>query len=81
MYPNVFGPALTPVYPLKMAKIKNSHRTILSSCPFGVQMDPGSKIKRSQLRLAPFHQKPVIKGKVIMQQSVVPHIKLVFFQL
>ena len=35
---------------------------------FGVHMDPGSKIKRSQLRLAPLSQKPHINVYLLVKQ-------------
>ena len=35
---------------------------------FWVQMGPGSKIKRSQLRLAALFQNPLIKGLLLVKQ-------------
>ena len=71
----VFDPTLTLIYPLKMAKIKNSQWAIQNSCNqdsisfqlsmmiiISFQMGPGSKFKRSELRLAPLFQKSCIKG-------------------
>ena len=44
-------------------------------------MGPGSKIKRSQLRLAPLFQKPLTKGLDVGETvSVVLHFKLALFQ-
>ena len=81
---SVFGPTLTPIYPLKMAEIKNSQLTIQiiqnqSPISFQISMktiitfcsiwtffrydwviDPGSKIIKSQLKLASLSRKSLI---------------------
>ena len=73
----VLGPTLTTIYPLQMVEIKNSHQAIQMSQNQGSISFPFSmkaiitfcsiwaifsKIKKSQLRLAPLFQKPLIKG-------------------
>ena len=81
---SVFGPALTQIYPLKMAVIKNSQlatqiiqnqspisfqlsvKTRITFCSiwtfFGYDwvMGSGPKTNRSQFRLVPLFQKPLI---------------------
>ena len=83
-------PTSTPIYPLKMVKIRNSYlgypdqsklRPYLVSifnenynfliCYLGgflLQMGSGSKLKRSQLRLASLFKKPLIKNQLLMKQ-------------
>ena len=95
--PKCFGPTLTPIYPMKMTEIKNSHRAIqisqnLKSRAYILSIFNENYnyfllylgICRVQMGPRSFNllsQKPLIKVQVFNKQSVVAPFKLVFFQL